>query len=130
MWTLPVHVYDARTTRRTSAAGASGFFFQAEDGIGVWTVTGVQTCALPISSPITAATDRQRRMATRRSWTAPVSGDERRFSISLITRSIQKERPRCSGREPEESVVTVAMYSLGNPLDCLRCAETPAERVP
>src|SRR2546427_2340952 len=28
------------------------FFFQAEDGIRDLTVTGVQTCALPISSPI------------------------------------------------------------------------------
>src|SRR5438046_7015171 len=27
------------------------FFFQAEDGIRDWSVTGVQTCALPISSP-------------------------------------------------------------------------------
>src|SRR5262249_62373212 len=28
----------------------SFFFFQAEDGIRDWSVTGVQTCALPISS--------------------------------------------------------------------------------
>src|SRR5437016_10257098 len=28
----------------------SYFFFQAEDGIRDWSVTGVQTCALPISS--------------------------------------------------------------------------------
>src|SRR5262249_58780641 len=27
------------------------FFLQAEDGIRDWSVTGVQTCALPISSP-------------------------------------------------------------------------------
>src|SRR5258706_10516162 len=27
------------------------FFFQAEDGIRDWSVTGVQTCALPISAP-------------------------------------------------------------------------------
>src|SRR5438093_12877571 len=27
------------------------FFFQAEDGIRDWSVTGVQTCALPIYSP-------------------------------------------------------------------------------
>src|SRR2546430_7591641 len=45
----------------TSAnANASGFcrcfFFQAEDGIRDVTVTGVQTCALPISRPY-AATD-------------------------------------------------------------------------
>src|SRR2546427_94694 len=32
------------------------FFFQAEDGIRDLTVTGVQTCALPISAPATACT--------------------------------------------------------------------------
>src|SRR5258706_11933890 len=30
------------------------FFFQAEDGIRDWSVTGVQTCALPISRPVGA----------------------------------------------------------------------------
>src|SRR5262249_59610328 len=30
-------------------AGVRGFFLQAEDGIRDWSVTGVQTCALPIS---------------------------------------------------------------------------------
>src|SRR5205085_6245056 len=34
------------------------FFFQAEDGIRYLTVTGVQTCALPISSPNWHARDR------------------------------------------------------------------------
>src|SRR5262249_57769369 len=29
--------------------GCCFFFFQAEDGIRYWSVTGVQTCALPIS---------------------------------------------------------------------------------
>src|SRR5262249_56030347 len=29
--------------------GVCVFFFQAEDGIRDWSVTGVQTCALPIS---------------------------------------------------------------------------------
>src|SRR5438046_8493790 len=28
------------------------FFFQAEDGIRDWSVTGVQTCALPISAEL------------------------------------------------------------------------------
>src|SRR5438046_7946434 len=28
------------------------FFFQAEDGIRDWSVTGVQTCALPIFAPV------------------------------------------------------------------------------
>src|SRR5437016_10633772 len=31
------------------------FFFQVEDGIRDWSVTGVQTCALPICSSLTAA---------------------------------------------------------------------------
>src|SRR2546430_7631036 len=31
------------------------FFFQAEDGIRDLTVTGVQTCALPISAPASSA---------------------------------------------------------------------------
>src|SRR5688572_33078758 len=33
------------------------FFFQAEDGIRALTVTGVQTCALPICGATVAATD-------------------------------------------------------------------------
>src|SRR5207302_2683787 len=36
------------------------FFFQAEDGIRDFHVTGVQTCALPISSPITREQDLRR----------------------------------------------------------------------
>src|SRR5437763_9689850 len=32
------------------------FFFQAADGIRVTSVTGVQTCSLPISSPAVGAT--------------------------------------------------------------------------
>src|SRR5438046_9066461 len=31
------------------------FFFQAEDGIRDWSVTGVQTCALPIFTPMKTA---------------------------------------------------------------------------
>src|SRR5438093_2368953 len=48
----------ARSTSSTEPAGCvhalSSFFFQAEDGIRDWSVTGVQTCALPIS-PRTSA---------------------------------------------------------------------------
>src|SRR5689334_24479453 len=39
-----------------SRSTASFFFFQAEDGIRDGTVTGVQTCALPISVMAVAAT--------------------------------------------------------------------------
>src|SRR2546425_2673053 len=44
------------------------FFFQAEDGIRDKLVTGVQTCALPISSrrcPLSSATPRSRPASTK-----------------------------------------------------------------
>src|SRR5262249_59359667 len=37
------------------------FFLEAEDGIGDWSVTGVQTCALPILLPV-------------RRWAARIAG--------------------------------------------------------
>ena len=39
------------------AVSLKKFFFQAEDGIRDWSVTGVQTCALPIFVDKIAATD-------------------------------------------------------------------------
>src|SRR3989475_3367236 len=42
------------TLFRATLACGSFFFFQAEDGIRDLTVTGVQTCALPICNPNTA----------------------------------------------------------------------------
>src|SRR5258706_9656546 len=41
--------------------GSLCFFFQAEDGIRDWSVTGVQTCALPIS-----------RSRAPRNWAGPM----------------------------------------------------------
>src|SRR5262249_58920495 len=42
------------------------FFFQAEDGIRDWSVTGVQTCALPISSARVASHRTARAAVARR----------------------------------------------------------------
>src|SRR5690606_39615968 len=39
------------------ASESVAFFFQAEDGIRAFHVTGVQTCALPISAPPRARAD-------------------------------------------------------------------------
>src|SRR2546430_1737096 len=52
---LPLSGRTRRTTRwpqerPTRSRSLSFFFFQAEDGIRDLTVTGVQTCALPISA--------------------------------------------------------------------------------
>src|SRR2546430_8900763 len=51
---------DSPGIRFNAGAGAgAGFFFQAEDGIRDLTVTGVQTCALPISTgPVTSQRSR------------------------------------------------------------------------
>src|SRR5438046_7821019 len=44
------------------------FFFQAEDGIRDWSVTGVQTCALPISSANTRGRIYNFRIGLRADW--------------------------------------------------------------
>src|SRR5256886_9264193 len=66
------------------------FFFQAEDGIRDLTVTGVQTCALPISvrHPVVAQENQgriavrpcptARRAAARRAWPATPARADRR----------------------------------------------------
>src|SRR6266576_43878 len=62
------------------------FVFQAEDGIRALYVTGVQTCALPISAPI-AATSRPARRT--RPWRTPPGGrrsEERRVGKECRSR--------------------------------------------
>src|SRR5438309_4315816 len=67
------------------------FFFQAEDGIRDGTVTGVQTCALPISSAgrVTEGT---------RAWPAAlmVIGSSR---ISLVSVPVPRSEERRVGKE-------------------------------
>src|SRR5262249_57042081 len=46
------------------------FFFQAEDGIRDWSVTGVQTCALPIWGNIEAIADQSFELALKRDGTS------------------------------------------------------------
>src|SRR3712207_9047311 len=65
------------------------FFFQAEDGIRDIGVTGVQTCALPISRP-------RRRSACRPKRPSPPSA--RRGSGSCPVARRRSPRPPCAGR--------------------------------
>src|SRR5699024_11476497 len=69
------------------------FFFQAEDGIRARNVTGVQTCALPISEHlVVGGTDRG---AGRGVGRAPVPGDGGAASPRTARRRIS-----CRGRSP------------------------------
>src|SRR5207248_4357208 len=52
--TIFVHMMWILERKHTHYSFRLFFFFQAEDGIRDRTVTGVQTCALPISMPKTA----------------------------------------------------------------------------
>src|SRR5262249_59257073 len=48
--------------------GVCVFFFQGEDGIRDWSVTGVQTCALPISGLGLPLDDIKERVLVRGGW--------------------------------------------------------------
>src|SRR5689334_23475264 len=101
-------------TDKTEGRRLGGFFFQAEDGIRDGTVTGVQTCALPIFDYAKLATrwlDLLTRRADRRviiavDWTE--RSEERRVGKSVDLggrRMIKKKRRRpCSGVGPLRTV--------------------------
>src|SRR2546426_6147501 len=70
-----VYVADDATLSTTASVFAFFFFFQAEDGIRDYKVTGVQTCALPISRERVerrAIDPGQRRRIARRARGKPV----------------------------------------------------------
>src|SRR5262249_56444638 len=88
---------------------AGSFFFQAEDGIRDWSVTGVQTCALPISV-------RDCRLPSRRGMGAVVEADveevrrrrggdrgERTRVHEHVAVAVEDEIGRASCRERGES---------------------------
>src|SRR6266853_4043227 len=95
------------------------FFFQAEDGIRDLTVTGVQTCALPISfgemPPMGTSEPGQNVEAERRFWRRAVTqiGSPPHHRWSLAVRAVSENRsgqlssamllammPWCSGYRP------------------------------
>src|SRR2546430_13461554 len=69
---------ESAAARRRSWSLRTFFFFQAKDGIRDLTVTGVQTCALPISDPLDG---RRRLRVVSRGETyyanCPICGDTR-----------------------------------------------------
>src|SRR5256886_13472368 len=81
------------------------FFFQAEDGIRDLTVTGVQTCALPISG-------RVERLTTI--WTTPGFTDERIHLFWAADLTADKH-----AREPDE-FIEVVQKPLSEALELIR----------
>src|SRR5437016_12367288 len=67
------------------------FFFQAEDGIRDWSVTGVQTCALPISS-ITPSPERDsaRSRSSIRRMNRSTMGESSTTHTTTTSRPLQK----------------------------------------
>src|SRR6266849_10091544 len=87
---------------RTTAAS---FFFQAEDGIREPRVTGVQTCALPISTP-NGSRSPATRWPTRRICEkshSPARSEERRVGKECRSRwspyHYKQKEPRAEGEE-------------------------------
>src|SRR5437016_8075272 len=114
-------------TRREHAIQRLFFFFQAEDGIRDWSVTGVQTCALPIyrlcASNFQSGTRRgseEQEGFTRqrlvRVLRAAGSSENRRRRIPG-TRHSRRERRSCgaSHSRSEERRVGKEGKSLGSP---------------
>src|SRR5262249_59199539 len=74
-----------------------GFFFQAEDGIRDWSVTGVQTCALPISVDFLSCA---------------MAGHVRWPEIDMISRVLQPTSPK---RVQPAFLTPCGTRSSGNP---------------
>src|SRR2546430_8065454 len=82
------------------------FFFQAEDGIRDLTVTGVQTCALPISAAMVGRSVTRTPVRQRTSKKNPAAGSYaalssawRRASAARANRSATRSEERRVGKE-------------------------------
>src|SRR5258706_2606066 len=72
------------------------FFYQAEDGIRDWSVTGVQTCALPIFKTPSCCRPLGRLQATWCADSAAEDGGRRRFCLGVLP---QTSCRNCKGKD-------------------------------
>src|SRR2546430_9415907 len=85
----------------------NGFFFQAEDGIRDLTVTGVQTCALPICA---AGHGPRQERGLHRDRVLDVAVDQRREAAKLGEREVLERLALVEGvtHEPADDLVRLA----------------------
>src|SRR5689334_25062644 len=99
------------------------FFFQAEDGIRDGTVTGVQTCALPIYQRAAGAQRRRGRPRRRRPGREPLArSEERRVGKECRSRGSLNDKKKkksfasylgcLSWRVINSSIVCVDLFSV------------------
>src|SRR6266568_8631576 len=92
------------------------FFFQAEDGIRDGTVTGVQTCALPISEAENAVKD-QLRAPSQRTSGAGQNGQQSGAGIDGALASVDPRTGQVvamvSGKDYQKSQVNLATIRYG-----------------
>src|SRR5690606_39357925 len=75
------------------------FFFQAEDGIRDFHVTGVQTCALPISFSRPSAPNCWKAASTARPWSWTRKPSWSSVSRNTCSRSVWRSEERRVGKE-------------------------------
>src|SRR5438046_9852071 len=102
------------TATRLADSMVAFFFFQAEDGIRDWSVTGVQTCALPISrrsgGGVPSTTSFRTRRPTASSPGSPRSEERREGkSVDLGGRRISKKKNE-GGTRRRDSTEAKLMY--------------------
>src|SRR5207245_3827980 len=90
------------------------FFFQAEDGIRAATVTGVQTCALPISQPLAVTmnggaflgidVDAERIKRRVKTGYCQVMVNDLDEALRILKNAVRKREPASVGRSEERRV--------------------------
>src|SRR5262249_58352884 len=86
-------------SRGRPAYNSHVFFFQAEDGIRDWSVTGVQTCALPIYVPLRQPRRREAEVPHERRPAARPAGSDHRRAVSRDVRRRRVRQADVPGRE-------------------------------
>src|SRR5256885_13005342 len=110
-------VYDPDHYEEHAKASVYFFFFQAEDGIRDYKVTGVQTCALPISIVVSTATGALRDRTCRSSSPrrAPRSDGSRGSISTVASETSQTTEPTSRGQRSEERRVGKECRSRWSP---------------